>query len=348
MLVAGAAGFIGTHLCDRLLNDGHHVVGLDNLCTGNKKNIDYLTRRSSRFAFIHSDVENAAWLQAPQVNIPWKFDAVFHLASPASPPFFLKHPLHTIHANTNGTEVLLNFAAAHGARFLFASTSEIYGDPTVHPQVETYTGNVNPIGPRSVYDEAKRLGETLTMTYHRTKGVDTRIVRIFNTYGPRMQMHDGRVVPNFISQALKHEPLTIYGTGTQTRSLCFVDDLVNGLIAVMQQDDPTPFNIGNPHEITMLELAQQVLALLPLSKSVIVHKDLPIDDPTRRQPDITKIQQLDWVPRVALQDGLELTIAYMRNQLPPVPSLDLRELISRSQSGGVQVTPNGSSTIILN
>jgi len=304
VLVTGAAGFLGSHLCDRLLADGHRVIGMDNYITGTPINLAHLDRHPS-FQFVRHDVTTFIEVEGP-------LDGVLHFASPASPVDYLELPIQTLKVGSLGTHKALGLAKAKGARFLLASTSETYGDPLVHPQPETYWGNVNPVGPRGVYDEAKRFSEAMTMAYHRYHALDTRIVRIFNTFGPRMRPHDGRVVSNFIIQALRGEPLTIYGDGSQTRSFCYVDDLIEGITRLFERGTPDPTNIGNPGEFTVRQLAERVLALTG-STSEIVQRPLPVDDPRVRQPDITRARQvLGWEPRVPLDEGLQRTIAYFR------------------------------------
>ncbi len=304
VLVTGAAGFLGSHLCDRLLAQGYRVVGMDNFLTGNSANLAHL-RSHPDFQLVLHDVTNFIELEGP-------LDAVLHFASPASPVDYLEHPIPTLKVGSLGTHKALGLAKAKGARFLLASTSEVYGDPLVHPQPESYWGNVNPVGPRGVYDEAKRFAEAMTMAYHRYHGLDTRIVRIFNTYGPRMRPHDGRVVSNFIVQALHGEPLTVYGDGSQTRSFCYVDDLVTGIVLLFERGDADPTNLGNPHEFTVRELAALVLKLTG-SRSEIVERPLPVDDPRVRQPDIGRVREtLGWEPKVGLEEGLRRTIDYFR------------------------------------
>ncbi|HUR84064.1 MAG TPA: UDP-glucuronic acid decarboxylase family protein [Solirubrobacteraceae bacterium] len=298
-LVTGGAGFLGSHLCDELLRRGHHVICVDNLETGSLANIDHI--RSPSFQFLLVDIVQPYFVDRA-------VDFVYHLASPASPIDYLRLPLHTLKVGSHGTHHTLGLAKKHRARFLLASTSEVYGDPLVHPQKEDYWGNVNPIGPRGVYDEAKRYAEALTMAYHRQQGVDTAIVRIFNTFGPRMRPHDGRAIPTFMRQALANEPLTVFGDGSQTRSFCYVDDLVTGLIALAGSGEHLPVNIGNPAEYTLLELAQKVLEATG-SVSEIVYEALPVDDPKVRQPDITRARQLlGWEPQVSLEEGLRRTL----------------------------------------
>jgi len=304
IIVSGAAGFIPSHMCDRLLADGHTVVGLDNFLTGSEQNLAHL-RGHARFQFIRQDVTQPFALDGP-------IDAVLHMASPASPKDYLEHPIETLDVGSAGTRVMLELARSHQARFLVTSTSECYGDPLVHPQVETYWGNVNPVGPRSCYDESKRFAEALTMAYHRTHKMRTNIARIFNTYGPRMKLSDGRVVPAFLDQALRGEPMTVFGDGSQTRSFCYVSDLVDGLYRLMQSDERYPVNLGNPQEMTILEFAERIRRLTG-TKSPIVHEPLPQDDPKQRKPDISKAWSLlGWQPRVALEDGLRETIQYFR------------------------------------
>jgi dTDP-glucose 4,6-dehydratase len=305
-LVTGAAGFIGSHLCERLLERGCSVVGMDNLSTGDVANIEHLTGRD--FVFVRHDVTNYVAIDGP-------LDRVFHFASPASPIDYLKLPIQTLKVGSLGTHNCLGLAKAKGARFLIASTSEVYGDPLVHPQREDYWGNVNPVGPRGVYDEAKRFAEAITMAYHRAHGVETRIVRIFNTYGPRMRVQDGRAIPAFMSQALRGEDVTVFGDGSQTRSLCYVTDLVDGICRLMDSDASDPVNVGNPHELTIRALAERVVELCG-SRSRIVERPLPGDDPKVRQPDITRARTLlGWEPKVPLEEGLPRTVAYFRRKL---------------------------------
>ncbi|MFZ4850260.1 MAG: UDP-glucuronic acid decarboxylase family protein [Caldilinea sp.] len=307
ILVTGGAGFLGSHLCDRLLAEGHDVVAMDNLITGSTDNIAHLAG-NRRFQFVHHDVTNYIYLSGP-------LDAILHFASPASPIDYLELPIQTLKVGSLGTHNALGLALAKSARFLLASTSEIYGDPLVHPQQESYWGNVNPIGPRGVYDEAKRFSEAMTMAYHRSHNVDSRIVRIFNTYGPRMRLRDGRVVPNFVGQALRHEPLTVYGQGKQTRSFCYVSDLVDGIYRLLLSQENSPVNIGNPAELTIYEFAQ-VINELTDNPAGIRFEPLPVDDPQQRQPDITKAQQcLGWSPQVDLRSGMTQTVEWFRNQL---------------------------------
>jgi dTDP-glucose 4,6-dehydratase len=294
-VVTGGAGFLGSHLCDFLVADGYRVICVDNLETGSLQNVEHL--RSERFVFLNHDITEHLEISEP-------VDVVYHLASPASPIDYLRLPLATLKVGSYGTHNALGLAKWKRARFLLASTSEVYGDPLIHPQPETYWGNVNPIGPRGVYDEAKRYAEALTMAYHRQQGVDTCIVRIFNTYGPRMRPHDGRAIPTFVRQALANEPLTVFGDGSQTRSFCYADDLIRGLVALAQSGEHLPVNIGNPIEYTLVELAQKVIEVTGAT-SDILFEALPVDDPKVRQPDITRARQLlGWEPQVSLEDGL--------------------------------------------
>ncbi len=298
-VVTGGAGFVGSHLCDHLLEKGYSVVCVDNLDTGSLQNIEHI--RSERFRFVNHDITQ-------EVDIEGDVDFVYHLASPASPIDYARLPLHTLKVGAQGTWHMLGVAKFKRARFLLASTSEVYGDPQVHPQQESYWGHVNPIGPRGVYDEAKRYAEALTMAYHRQQGVDTSIVRIFNTYGSRMRAHDGRAIPTFLRQAMQDQPLTVFGDGSQTRSFCFVDDLVRGLISLAESGEHLPVNIGNPDEYTLLQLANAVIEASG-SNSKIVFEPLPVDDPQVRQPDIARAREvLDWQPEVSLNDGLRRTI----------------------------------------
>ncbi len=305
-LVTGAAGFIGSHLSEYLLERGYSVVGMDNLLTGDAANIAHLTGRD--FVLVKHDVTSYIALEGP-------LDLIFHFASPASPIDYLRVPIQTLKVGSLGTHNCLGLAKAKKARFLLASTSEVYGDPLVHPQREDYWGNVNPVGPRGVYDEAKRFSEAMVMAYHRVHGVETRIVRIFNTYGPRMRVQDGRAIPAFLSQALRNEDVTVFGDGSQTRSLCYVSDLVDGIFRLMSSSEVNPVNIGNPHEMTIRQLAERIIALTG-SKSRIVEKPLPVDDPKVRQPDITRARTiLGWEPKVPLDEGLGKTLAYFRAKL---------------------------------
>ena len=307
VLITGAAGFLGSHLTDRFLAEGHEVIGMDNLITGARENVAHL-EGNRKFQFILHDVSRFIQVDGP-------LDGVLHFASPASPIDYLELPIQTLKVGSLGTHNALGLAKAKGARFFLASTSEVYGDPQVHPQPESYWGHVNPVVPRGVYDEAKRFAEAMTMAYHRYHGIDTRIIRIFNTYGPRMRARDGRVVSNFVVQALKGEPLTIYGEGQQTRSFCYVSDEVDGIYRLFMSDHTEPTNIGNPNEFTVRQLAEKVLALTG-SASKIESRPLPVDDPKVRQPDITKARTLlGWEPRVSLEEGLRHTIAYFRNHL---------------------------------
>jgi dTDP-glucose 4,6-dehydratase len=302
--VTGAAGFLGSHLCDRLLAEGHEVIGLDNLLTGNPRNLAHLADEK-RFRFVRHDVTRYIFVDGP-------LDAVLHFASPASPIDYLELPIQTLKVGSLGTHNALGLAMSKKARFLLASTSEVYGDPLVHPQPETYWGNVNPVGPRGVYDEAKRFSEAMTMAYNRAHGVDTRIVRIFNTYGERMRPRDGRVVPALISQALAGEPMTVFGDGSQTRSFCYVSDLIDGIYRLLLSSESSPVNIGNPAELSVLDFARVIQDLTGTS-SEIAFRALPVDDPRVRQPDIAKAKQLlGWEPKVRLEDGLRRTIEYFR------------------------------------
>jgi dTDP-glucose 4,6-dehydratase len=314
ILITGAAGFLGSHLCERLLLDGHEVVGMDNFITGSPENLAHLSSNPG-FSFIRHDVSNF-------IFVPGKVDAVLHFASPASPnpksPYgYVNLPIQTMKAGALGTHNTLGLARANGSRFLLASTSEIYGDPLEHPQTESYWGHVDPIGARSVYDEAKRFAEALTMAYHRFHGIDTRIVRIFNTYGPKMHLDDGRVVPNFIQQALRGEPLTIYGDGQQTRSFCYVDDLVEGIVRLLLSDEHYPVNIGNPVELTILEFAEKINKIVGNTAGIVYQQaDRLEGDPQRRRPDITRAHTiLGWEPYISLEEGLRKTIPYFRQKL---------------------------------
>lgn len=299
ILITGAAGFLGSHLCDRFIREGYEVVGMDNLITGDLRNLDHLFPKAE-FTFYNHDVSS-------YIHIPGELDFILHFASPASPIDYLKIPIQTLKVGSLGTHNCLGLAKAKGARILVASTSEVYGDPTVHPQTEEYWGNVNPVGPRGVYDEAKRFQEAMTMAYHTYHGVETRIIRIFNTYGPRMRLNDGRVLPAFIGQALRGEDLTVFGDGSQTRSFCFVDDLVEGIYRLLHSDYPHPVNIGNPDEITIAQFAEEIIKLTG-TKQKVIYKDLPKDDPTQRQPNITKAREiLGWEPKISRSEGLAIT-----------------------------------------
>jgi len=308
IVVTGGAGFVGSHLCDRLLDEGHEVVCIDNLLTGTEENIAHLAAHD-RFEFINYDVSQ-------YVSVDGPVDAILHLASPASPEDYLNYPIQTLKVGALGTHNTLGLAVAKGARFLLASTSEIYGDPQIHPQPESYWGHVNPVGPRAVYDEAKRFAEAITMAYHhdKTHAVDTKIVRIFNTFGPRMRMDDGRALPNFFSQALADIPLTLYGDGSHTRTLCYVDDTVEGIYRLLLSEEHAPVNIGGTEEITILEMARAVIELVN-SKSKIIHQELPEDDPKIRKPDLTKASKiLDWMPKIPWQEGLQHTYDYFNKK----------------------------------
>lgn len=306
VVITGVAGFIGSHLAEALLDRGFGVIGIDNLITGDIANIAHLAGRD--FTFIKHDVTNYIYIDGP-------VDFVLHWASPASPRDYLEWPIPTLKVGALGTHKALGLAKAKKARFVLASTSEVYGDPLEHPQKETYWGHVNPVGPRGVYDEAKRFAEAMTMAYHRYHGLDTKIVRIFNTYGPRMRVNDGRAVPAFIGQALRHEDVTVFGSGQQTRSFCYIDDLVDGILRLMESDENEPVNLGNPHELTILGMAKTIIRMTG-SRSRIVFKELPVDDPRVRQPDITRARsRLGWEPRVPLEQGLTSTIAYFRQKL---------------------------------
>ena len=309
VLITGGAGFLGSHLCDRFLAEGHTVIAMDNLITGSTRNIEHLAGRDD-FLFVKHDVTNYIYVEG-------RLDAVLHFASPASPIDYLNLPIPTLKVGALGTHKALGLAKDKKARFLLASTSEVYGDPQVHPQPETYWGHVNPIGPRGVYDEAKRFAEALTMAYHRYHGVDTRIVRIFNTYGPRMRLNDGRVIPNFIPQALRGEPLTLYGDGKQTRSFCYVDDLIEGIYRLLLSDEHEPVNLGNPTELSMIEIAEVINRLVGNPAGTIVQPEMRIqDDPQTRRPDLTKARRvLDWEPKVPLEEGLRRTIEYFRTRV---------------------------------
>ncbi|MRX64300.1 UDP-glucuronic acid decarboxylase family protein [Maribacter luteus] len=304
ILITGAAGFLGSHLCDRFINEGFHVIAMDNLITGDLKNIEHLFKLE-QFEFYHHDVTKF-------VHVPGKLDYILHFASPASPIDYLKIPIQTLKVGALGTHNLLGLAREKKARILIASTSEIYGDPLVHPQTEEYYGNVNTIGPRGVYDEAKRFQESITMAYHRFHGLETRIVRIFNTYGPRMRLNDGRVIPAFMGQALRGEDLTVFGDGSQTRSFCYVDDEIEGIYRLLMSDYSYPVNIGNPNEITIKDFAEEIIKLTGTTQKVI-YKDLPQDDPLQRQPDISKAKEiLGWEPKVGRAEGMKKTFDYFK------------------------------------
>lgn len=308
VLITGAAGFLGSHLCDRFIKEGYHVIGMDNLITGDLRNIEHLFKLE-QFEFYHHDVSKF-------IHVPGELRYILHFASPASPIDYLKIPIQTLKVGSLGTHNCLGLAKAKKARILVASTSEIYGDPMVHPQNEDYWGNVNPIGPRGVYDEAKRFQEAMTMAYHTFHGLETRIVRIFNTYGPRMRLNDGRALPAFIGQALRGEDLTVFGDGSQTRSFCYVDDLVEGIFRLLMSDCHMPINVGNPDEISLKDFAEEIIALTG-TKQKIVYKPLPVDDPKQRRPDITRAKEiLGWSPKVHRKEGLKITYDYFRN-LPP-------------------------------
>jgi dTDP-glucose 4,6-dehydratase len=306
IVITGGAGFVGSHLCDRCLDEGHEVVAVDNLVTGSESNLAHIT--SDKFAFLNQNVSDGVHVDGP-------VDFIFHLASPASPADFAHIPIQILKVGALGTHNALGLARAKGAGLLMASTSEVYGDPLVHPQEESYFGNVNPIGPRGCYDEAKRFAEAIVMAYHRMHGIDTKIVRIFNTYGPRMRLDDGRIVPNFLTQALRGEPMTVYGEGTQTRSFCYVSDLVDGIYRLALSKENLPVNIGNPNEFTIIEFANLVKKLTD-SQSPIEHLPLPQDDPKQRRPDITRARTLlGWEPKVSIEEGLGRTVEYFRNAL---------------------------------
>jgi dTDP-glucose 4,6-dehydratase len=305
VLITGAAGFLGSHLSDRFIKEGYRVIGMDNLVTGDLRNIEHLFKLE-QFEFYHHDISKF-------INIPGELDYILHFASPASPIDYLKIPIQTLKVGALGTHNCLGLAKAKNARMLVASTSEVYGDPLVHPQTEEYWGNVNPVGPRGVYDEAKRFMESITMAYHTFHGVETRIIRIFNTYGPRMRLNDGRALPAFIGQALRGEDLTVFGDGSQTRSFCYVDDLVEGIYRLLLSDYHLPVNIGNPNEISLKDFAEEILALTG-NKVKIIYKPLPVDDPKQRQPDITKAKKLlQWEPKVNRKEGLKITYDYFKS-----------------------------------
>lgn len=311
VLITGAAGFLGSHLCDRFIAEGFYVIGMDNLITGDLKNIEHLFKHE-HFEFYHHDVSKF-------IHVPGDLDYILHFASPASPIDYLKIPIQTLKVGSLGIHNCLGLAMTKGARLLIASTSEVYGDPQVHPQTEDYWGHVNPVGPRGVYDEAKRFQEAMTMAYHTYHGLETRIVRIFNTYGPRMRLNDGRVLPAFIGQALRGEDLTVFGDGSQTRSFCYVDDLIEGIYRLLMSDYPQPVNIGNPDEITIAQFAEEIIKLTGTEQKVI-YKDLPKDDPTQRQPNIDKAREiLGWEPKVSRAEGLKITYEYFKS----LPEADL-------------------------
>lgn len=317
VLITGAAGFLGSHLCDKFINEGCRVYAMDNLITGDMANIEHLVANPN-FEFFHQDVSR-------HVHVPGNVDYILHFASPASPIDYLKIPIQTLKVGSLGTHNLLGLAKAKNARILVASTSEIYGDPKIHPQTEDYWGNVNPIGPRGVYDEAKRFQEAMTMAYHRFHGIETRIVRIFNTYGPRMRLNDGRVLPAFIGQALRGEDLTVFGDGSQTRSFCYVDDLVEGIHRLLMSDVTEPVNIGNPDEITIGEFAEEIIKLTG-TKQKVIYKPLPVDDPMQRQPNIDKARALlNWEPKIDRKEGLKITYDYFK-------SLDEKELYKKEHN----------------
>lgn len=322
VLITGAAGFLGSHLCDRFIKEGYHVIGMDNLITGDLRNIEHLFRLES-FEFYHHDVSKF-------IHVPGELRYILHFASPASPIDYLKIPIQTLKVGSLGTHNCLGLAKSKKARILVASTSEIYGDPLVHPQTEEYWGNVNPVGPRGVYDEAKRFQEAMTMAYHNFHGLETRIVRIFNTYGPRMRLNDGRALPAFIGQALRGEDLTVFGDGSQTRSFCYVDDLVEGIYRLLLSDYHLPVNIGNPSEITLKQFAEEVISLTG-SKQKIVHKPLPVDDPKQRRPDISRAKEiLGWEPRVERREGLRITYEYFKSLPPEEWTKQPKEFVSRN------------------
>lgn len=308
VLITGAAGFIGSHLCDRMLAEGFQVIGMDNLLTGDLKNIEHLFPRQD-FEFYYHDVTKF-------VHVPGRLDYILHFASPASPIDYLKMPIQTLKVGSLGTHNLLGLAKEKKSRILIASTSEVYGDPLVHPQPESYWGNVNPIGPRGVYDEAKRFQEAITMAYHTYHQLDTRIVRIFNTYGPRMRVEDGRALPAFFAQAIRGEGIPVFGSGQQTRSFCYIEDMVEGIFRLLMSDYNLPVNIGNPEEITIMQLAEEIMALVRNPEAYVIFKPLPEDDPKVRQPDISKAKELlDWNPKISRKEGLEKTYAYFREKL---------------------------------
>ena len=322
VLITGAAGFLGSHLCDRFIAEGYHVIGMDNLITGDLRNIEHLFKLE-HFEFYHHDVSKF-------IHVPGDLRYILHFASPASPIDYLKIPIQTLKVGSLGTHNCLGLAKTKKARILVASTSEIYGDPLVHPQTEEYWGNVNPVGPRGVYDEAKRFQEAMTMAYHNFHGLETRIVRIFNTYGPRMRLNDGRALPAFIGQALRGENLTVFGDGSQTRSFCYVDDLVEGIYRLLLSDYHLPVNIGNPSEITLKQFAEEVIALTGI-KQTIVYRPLPVDDPKQRRPDITRAKELlGWEPKVSRKDGLKKTYEYFKSLPPEEWTRQPKEFVSKS------------------
>ena len=322
VLITGAAGFLGSHLCDRFISEGYHVIGMDNLITGDLRNIEHLFKLE-QFEFYHHDVSKF-------IHVPGELRYILHFASPASPIDYLKIPIQTLKVGSLGTHNCLGLAKTKKARILVASTSEIYGDPLVHPQTEEYWGNVNPVGPRGVYDEAKRFQEAMTMAYHNFHGLETRIVRIFNTYGPRMRLNDGRALPAFIGQALRGEDLTVFGDGSQTRSFCYVDDLVEGIYRLLLSDYHLPVNVGNPSEITLKQFAEEVIALTG-TKQKIAYKPLPVDDPKQRRPDITRAKEmLNWEPKVERKEGLKKTYDYFRSLPPEEWARQPKEFVSRS------------------
>src|SRR6188508_3418107 len=321
VLITGAAGFLGSHLCDRFIREGFYVIGMDNLITGDLRNIEHLFHLE-QFEFYHHDVSKF-------IHVPGELHYILHFASPASPIDYLKIPIQTLKVGSLGTHNCLGLAKSKNARMLIASTSEIYGDPQVHPQTEDYWGNVNPVGPRGVYDEAKRYMEAITMAYHTFHGVDTRIVRIFNTYGPRMRLNDGRALPAFIGQALRGEDLTVFGDGSQTRSFCYVDDLIEGIYRLLMSDYAYPVNIGNPDEITILQFAEEIIKLTGVELN-IAYQPLPTDDPQKRRPDITRAKQLlGWEPKVSRKEGLKITYEYFRSLAPEELSKQPKEFISK-------------------
>jgi dTDP-glucose 4,6-dehydratase len=322
VLITGAAGFLGSHLCDRFIKEGYHVIGMDNLITGDLRNIEHLFKLAE-FEFYHHDVSKF-------IHVPGDLKYILHFASPASPIDYLKIPIQTLKVGSLGTHNCLGLAKSKKARILVASTSEIYGDPLVHQQTEEYWGNVNPVGPRGVYDEAKRFQEAMTMAYHNFHGLETRIVRIFNTYGPRMRLNDGRVLPAFIGQALRGEDLTVFGDGSQTRSFCYVDDLVEGIYRLLLSDYHLPVNVGNPSEITLKQFAEEVISLTG-TKQKIAYKPLPVDDPKQRRPDITRAKEiLGWEPKVSRQEGLRITYEYFKALPPEEWARQPKEFVSRN------------------